>query len=116
MNHLLSIEDLDRAAIERICDRAAAFEQVGERDIKKVPALRGKTVVSVFFEDSTRTRLSFETAAKRLSADTMSFSVGTSSGSLMKRTTCEGVAPSTVAASYSSGGLDFRLEARMIVL
>jgi aspartate carbamoyltransferase catalytic subunit len=73
MKHLLSIEDLDRAAIERICDRAAAFEQVGERDIKKVPALRGRTVLNLFYEASTRTRSSFELAAKRLSADVVNF-------------------------------------------
>ena len=73
MKHLLSIEDLDRDAIERICDRAAAFEQVGERDIKKVPALRGRTVLNLFYEASTRTRSSFELAAKRLSADVVNF-------------------------------------------
>ncbi len=73
MKHLLSIEDLDRAAIERICDRAAAFEEVGERDIKKVPALRGRTVLNLFYESSTRTRSSFELAAKRLSADVVNF-------------------------------------------
>ena len=73
MNHLLSIADLDRAAIERLCDRAAAFEEVGERDIKKVPALRGRTVLNLFYEASTRTRSSFELAAKRLSADVVSF-------------------------------------------
>ena len=73
MRHLLSIEDLDRAAIERICDRAAAFEEVGERDIKKVPALRGRTVLNLFYEASTRTRSSFELAAKRLSADVVNF-------------------------------------------
>ena len=73
MKHLLSIEDLDRAAIERICDRAAAFEEVGERDIKKVPALRGRTVLNLFYEASTRTRSSFELAAKRLSADVVNF-------------------------------------------
>src|SRR4029077_19460397 len=56
-----------------------SFLEVTRRDIPKVPALRGKTVVSLFYEDSTRTRLSFETAAKRLSADTMTFSVSSSS-------------------------------------
>ena len=73
MRHLLSIEDLDRAAIDRICDRAEAFEEVGERDIKKVPALRGRTVLNLFYESSTRTRTSFELAAKRLSADVVNF-------------------------------------------
>ncbi len=79
MKHLLSIEDLDRSAIEEMLDQSDAFVDVLAREIPKVPALRGKTVVSLFYEDSTRTRLSFETAAKRLSADTMSFTVGSSS-------------------------------------
>ncbi len=69
MKHLISIEDLDRAAIERILDRAESFEEVTGRDIKKVPALRGRTVVNLFYEASTRTSSSFELAAKRLSAD-----------------------------------------------
>lgn len=79
MRHLLSIEDLDRADIEDLLDLSESFVEVNRRAIPKVPALRGKTVVSLFFEDSTRTRLSFETAAKRLGADTMTFTVGSSS-------------------------------------
>jgi len=79
VRNLLSIADLDREAIEHILDLTASFAEVGERNIPKVPALRGKTIAWLFYEDSTRTRLSFETAAKRLSADTMNFSVGTSS-------------------------------------
>lgn len=79
MKDLCAMTDLDRAGIEDILDLADSFAEVNRREIPKVPALRGKTVVSVFFEDSTRTRLSFETAAKRLSADTMTFSVSTSS-------------------------------------
>jgi len=79
MRHLLSIEDLDRADIERICDRARSFAEVGRRDIKKVPTLRGRTIVSLFYESSTRTSSSFELAAKRLSADVVSVkSVGSS--------------------------------------
>ncbi len=79
MRHLLSIEDLDRADIERICDRATSFAEVGRRDIKKVPTLRGRTIVSLFYESSTRTSSSFELAAKRLSADVVSVkSVGSS--------------------------------------
>src|SRR6202166_4778385 len=69
--HLLSIGDLDRAAIERILDRAESFAEVAGREIKKVPALRGRTVVNLFYEASTRTSSSFELAAKRLSADTL---------------------------------------------
>jgi aspartate carbamoyltransferase catalytic subunit len=67
--HLISIDDLDRAGIERMLDRADSFEEVAGRDIKKVPALRGRTVVNLFYEASTRTSSSFELAAKRLSAD-----------------------------------------------
>lgn len=79
MKHLLSIEDLSRAEIEQLLDLTDRFVEVAHRSVPKVPALRGRTVVSLFYEDSTRTRLSFETAAKRLSADVMTFSVGTSS-------------------------------------
>jgi aspartate carbamoyltransferase catalytic subunit len=77
--HLISIDDLDRAAIERILDRAESFAEVQGREIKKVPALRGRTVVNLFYEASTRTSSSFELAAKRLSADVVSVrSIGSS--------------------------------------
>jgi aspartate carbamoyltransferase catalytic subunit len=76
---LLSVEDLGTDGIHRILDLADHMAEVNRRPNPKVPALRGKTVCNVFFEDSTRTRLSFETAAKRLSADTMTFAVGQSS-------------------------------------
>jgi aspartate carbamoyltransferase catalytic subunit len=72
MRHLLAIEQLSRAEIEAILDRAESFAEVGRRDIKKVPTLRGRTVVSLFYESSTRTSSSFELAAKRLSADLIS--------------------------------------------
>ena len=79
MRHLLSIADLDREDIERILDRAASFAEVSGREIKKVPALRGRTVVNLFYESSTRTSSSFELAAKRLSADVVNVkSVGSS--------------------------------------
>jgi len=77
--HLLSISDLETADIERICDLTESFAEVSRRRIPRVPALRGRTVVWLFYEDSTRTRLSFEAAAKQLSADTVNFSVGSSS-------------------------------------
>ncbi len=77
--HLLSIADLTRADIEEVLDVTDTMAEVSTRSIPKVPALRGRTVVSLFYEDSTRTRLSFDTAAKRLSADTMSFAVSSSS-------------------------------------
>src|SRR5260370_30327494 len=92
MKRLLGVDDLAaldvsggvepslRAGIETMLDLTASFVEVTQRDIPKVPALRGKTVASLFYEDSTRTRLSFETAAKGLGADTMTFSVSTSSG------------------------------------
>jgi aspartate carbamoyltransferase catalytic subunit len=70
--HLISIDDLDRSGIERILDRAESFAEVQGREIKKVPALRGRTVVNLFYEASTRTSSSFELAAKRLSADVVS--------------------------------------------
>src|ERR1044072_3818600 len=79
MKHMLSVEDLTRARIERICDRAAAFAEVADREIKKVPALRGRTVLNLFYEASTRTRSSFELAAKRLSADVVNFAASGSS-------------------------------------
>lgn len=77
--NLLSVDDLGREGIDRIMRLSDSFSEVAQRPIPKVPALRGKTVATLFFEDSTRTRLSFETAAKRLSADTMSFSASSSS-------------------------------------
>ena len=79
MRHLLSVEDLDRLAIERILDRAASFTEVSEREIKKVPALRGRRVLNLFYEASTRTRSSFELAAKSLSADVINFAASGSS-------------------------------------
>jgi aspartate carbamoyltransferase catalytic subunit len=80
VKHLLCVDDLGgRPGIEAMLELTESFVEVTQRDIPKVPALRGKTVVSLFYEDSTRTRLSFEGAAKRLSADTMTFSMSTSS-------------------------------------
>lgn len=77
--HLLGIKDLSPQDISFILDTSSNFKDVLKRDIKKVPPLRGKTVVSLFFEPSTRTRTSFALAAKRLSADVVNFSVSTSS-------------------------------------
>ncbi|WP_249009598.1 aspartate carbamoyltransferase catalytic subunit [Conexibacter sp. DBS9H8] len=79
LRHLLSIGDLGRAGIERILDRALSFAEVSGREIKKVPALRGRTVVNLFYESSTRTSSSFELAAKRLSADVVSIRASGSS-------------------------------------
>ncbi|MDI6831817.1 MAG: aspartate carbamoyltransferase catalytic subunit [Actinomycetota bacterium] len=77
--HLLDIDDLDRDGIERMLDMARSFAEVLRRPIKKVPSLRGKTVANLFYEPSTRTRLSFELAAKRLSADVLNFTASASS-------------------------------------
>lgn len=79
MKHLLSISDLSRPEIEIILDRAESFAEVSRRDIKKVPTLRGRTVVSLFYESSTRTSSSFDLAAKRLSADVVSVKASGSS-------------------------------------
>jgi len=77
--HLLGIDGLGRSDLEEILDLTDAFAEIGRRPIPRVPALRGRTVATLFFENSTRTRMSFETAARRLSADTVAFSAGTSS-------------------------------------
>ena len=79
MKHLLSIDDLTADDIHQLLELTDHMVEVSSRPIPKVPALRGKNVVSLFFEDSTRTRTSFDTAAKRLSADTMNFAVSSSS-------------------------------------
>ncbi|MBI9115370.1 aspartate carbamoyltransferase catalytic subunit [Sanguibacter suaedae] len=79
MRHLLSTADLTRGEAIRILDTAAQMAATQSREIKKLPTLRGRTVVNLFFEDSTRTRISFETAAKRLSADVINFSAKGSS-------------------------------------
>src|SRR6187401_1607805 len=77
--HLLDIQSLTAEEIITVLDTARAFRSVGERAIKKVPALRGKTVVNLFIEPSTRTRISFELAAQRLTADIINFSAEASS-------------------------------------
>lgn len=77
--HLLGLGDLSRGGIETLLDSARSFAEISERSVKKVPTLRGKTVVNLFLEPSTRTRVSFELAAKRLSADTLNISGSASS-------------------------------------
>src|SRR3989338_1080434 len=76
---LISIKDIRKEDLLHILDTAESFKEVGTRDIKKVPALRGKTVANLFYEPSTRTRTSFELAAKRLSADVVNINASTSS-------------------------------------
>src|SRR5712692_6604693 len=79
MKHLLGVEHMSRKEIEHILDRAESFASVARRDIKKVPTLCGRTIVTLFFESSTRTSSSFELAAKRLSADVVSIKAAGSS-------------------------------------
>jgi aspartate carbamoyltransferase catalytic subunit len=110
VRHLLSIDDLGVDGIEEVLRLTDSFVEVSARSIPKVPVLRGKTVVSLFYEDSTRTRLSFEAAAKRLSADTMTFSVGTSSvkkGESVRDTvqTIEAMGVDAVVVRHSSAGV-----------
>jgi aspartate carbamoyltransferase catalytic subunit len=110
---LLSIADLGpdvAGGIDELMTLTDSFVEVSERQIPKVPTLRGRTVVSLFFEDSTRTRLSFETAAKRLSADTMTFSVGTSSvkkGESLRDTveTIEAMGVDAIVVRHGSSGV-----------
>ena len=79
MKHLRSIDELGLEGLTSLLQLTDHMAEINQRPVPKVPALRGRTVASLFFEDSTRTRLSFETAAKRLSADTLTFNVSTSS-------------------------------------
>ena len=79
LQHLLTIEGLPREVIVHILDTAGSFVGITERDVKKVPLLRGKSVFNLFFENSTRTRTTFEIAAKRLSADVINLNINTSS-------------------------------------
>jgi aspartate carbamoyltransferase catalytic subunit len=81
LTHLLTIEGLPRAVIHHILDTASSFVSVADREVKKVPLLRGKSVFNLFFENSTRTRTTFEIAAKRLSADVLNLNIGASSTS-----------------------------------
>jgi aspartate carbamoyltransferase catalytic subunit len=139
VKHLLSIDDLAmfelpdgdlpdsdlpvtdatravRRGIEGLLDLTDSFVEVTRRDIPKIPALRGKTVVSLFYEDSTRTRLSFETAARRLSADTMTFSTSTSSvkkGESLRDTvqTIEAMGVDAIVVRHSAAGAAHRVAA-----
>lgn len=110
MKHLLSIADLDAQGIEEILDLTESFVEVSKRRIPKVPTLRGRTVASLFYEDSTRTRLSFETAAKRLSADVMTFSISSSSvnkGESLRDTvqTIEAMGVHAIVVRHGSAGV-----------
>ena len=107
--HLLGIADLAPDEIVLILDTAEAMREIGQRPIKKVPTLRGRTVVNLFFEPSTRTRTSFEVAEKRLSADTLSIAVATSSvvkGETLVDTALnlEAMSPDMIVMRHASSG------------
>ena len=112
--HLLGIEGLTPEEITLILDTTEAMKEVGKRSIKKVPALRGRTVVNLFFEPSTRTRTSFEIAEKRLSADTLSIATATSSvakGETLLDTVrnLEAMAPDMIVMRHASSGVPHML-------
>src|ERR671915_424616 len=106
---LLGIADLSPEEIVLVLDTAEAMKEVGRRPIKKVPTLRGQTVVNLFFEPSTRTRTSFEIAEKRLSADTLNVAISTSSvvkGETLVDTALnlEAMSPSMIVLRHASSG------------
>jgi len=112
--HLLGIEDLEIEEINLILETAESFKEISTRAIKKVPTMRGKTVVNLFFEPSTRTRTSFEIAAKRLSADTVSFTASSSSlskGEALIDTArnIEAMNPDIIVIRHSAGGAPYLL-------
>ncbi len=107
--HLLGIENLSSNDIDLILETAESFVEISTRNIKKVPALKGKTVVNLFFENSTRTRSSFEIAAKRLSADLINFNASVSSlkkGESLKDTvlTLEAMNPNIIVIRHQASG------------
>jgi aspartate carbamoyltransferase catalytic subunit len=111
---LLGIEDLERSDIELILETAERMQEVGRRDVKKVPTLRGRTIVNLFFEPSTRTRTSFEIAGKRLSADVVNFTPASSS--LTKAETIldtaknlDAMAPDAVVVRHAVAGVPKRI-------
>ena len=111
---LLGIRDLSAEEVIGILDTAENFREISSREIKKVPALRGKTVINLFFEASTRTRTSFELAAKRLSADAVNISVSTSSVSkgetlIDTALTLDAMSPDCIVVRHSSAGVPHQL-------
>jgi aspartate carbamoyltransferase catalytic subunit len=116
--HLLGLDGLSAEDLNRILDTAAGMKEISRRKIKKVPTLRGKTVVNLFFEPSTRTRTSFEIAAKRLSADTVNFTASASStikGETLVDTAqnIEAMAPDVVVVRHSYSGSSMMLADRL---
>jgi aspartate carbamoyltransferase catalytic subunit len=109
MKHLLGIENLSREEILNILDTAESLQEISSRPIKKVPTLRGKTVINLFYESSTRTRTSFELAGKRLSADVVNISLATSSVSkgetlIDTARTLDAMAPDCVVVRHAASG------------
>ncbi len=115
MEHgLLGMEDLERTDIETILDTAIHMKEIAERDVKKVPTLRGRTIINLFFESSTRTRTSFEIAGKRLSADVINFSPSSSSLSksesiLDTAKTLDAMDPDAVVVRHKVAGVPKRI-------
>src|SRR5438270_5037038 len=112
--HLLGIRELSAGEITHLLDTAETFRDVSRREIKKVPALRGRTIINLFFEPSTRTRTSFEIAAKRLSADAVNISVSTSSVSkgetlLDTARNLQAMSPDCIVIRHSSAGAPYHL-------
>ena len=111
---LLGIRELSAAEITGILDTAENFREISNREIKKVPTLRGKTVINLFFESSTRTRTSFELAAKRLSADAVNISIASSSVSkgetlIDTALNLDAMAPDCIVVRHSSAGVPHQL-------
>jgi len=111
---LLGMEDLDRADIELILETAERMQEIGTREVKKVPTLRGRTIVNLFFEPSTRTQTSFEIAGKRLAADVVNFSANSSSLSkseslLDTAKTLDAMDPDAVIVRHKVAGVPQRL-------
>jgi len=116
--HILGLDHLSVSDIEHILNTAESFKEISDRSIKKVPVLRGKTVVTLFFEPSTRTRLSFDIAAKRMSADTFSISASTSSttkGETLSDTAknIEAMMPDIIVMRHPSSGASNYLAKRI---
>jgi aspartate carbamoyltransferase catalytic subunit len=112
--HLLGIAELDPSEIDLILETAAAMKEIGARPIKKVPTLRGRTIINLFFESSTRTRMSFELAEKRLSADTLGMTTSGSSvskGETLSDTarTLEAMSPDMIVLRHHASGASHHL-------
>ncbi len=116
--HILGIEELSREDIQLILDTADNFKEINSRDIKKVPTLRGKTIINLFYEASTRTRTSFEIAGKRLSADTINITASSSSvvkGETLEDTAknLEAMAPDIIVMRHAASGAPHYLAKRL---